>query len=308
MRRRMTRVMTIAGMGRLTTAFCLIFALYTAVAGGNFSESLASAMGERKGAIVVLDVASGKLIAAHNLQLAATKTTTPGSSIKPFVLQAALESGRLDPMTPVACRRTLSINGHSLNCTHPVSANTLNATEALAYSCNSYFVKVATLFRKNELETRLQRFGLTSRTGLAKEESAGSIRTADTIAQRQLLVIGAAGIEVTPLELASAYRKLAQMRSADPALLAAPVAEGLESSVTYGMGHLAQSGKMKVAGKTGTASETNDPYTHAWFAGYAPAEKPEIVVVVFLERGRGSLDAASIAGRVFELYAQRRAK
>jgi penicillin-binding protein 2 len=59
-----------------------------------------------------------------------------------------------------------------------------------------------------------------------------------------------------------------------------------------------------VAGKTGTA-ETGGPadISHAWFAAYAPFEKPEILVVVFLENGgQGSYNAAPLARNVLEAY------
>jgi penicillin-binding protein A len=66
--------------------------------------------------------------------------------------------------------------------------------------------------------------------------------------------------------------------------------------VNAGTGQAANSKIVQVAGKTGTFGG------HAWFAGFAPAESPEMVVVVFLERGTGGADAAPIAGRIFDTY------
>jgi penicillin-binding protein 2 len=60
---------------------------------------------------------------------------------------------------------------------------------------------------------------------------------------------------------------------------------------------------MKVAGKTGTSAAADGPWTHAWFAGYAPATNPDIVLVVFLEKGHGGSDAATVARQVFEAFA-----
>ena len=69
------------------------------------------------------------------------------------------------------------------------------------------------------------------------------------------------------------------------------------------MAHAAQpASPMKVAGKTGTALADEGPWTHGWFAGYAPAENPEIVLVVFLEKGHGS-DAAALARQIFDAFA-----
>ena len=62
---------------------------------------------------------------------------------------------------------------------------------------------------------------------------------------------------------------------------------------------------LDVAGKTGTAqivrdSDSTRGQDHAWFAGYAPAEDPQVVVVVLVERGGiGGRVAAPVAQRVF---------
>ena len=51
-----------------------------------------------------------------------------------------------------------------------------------------------------------------------------------------------------------------------------------------------------MAGKTGTCSQLG------WFASYAPADGPQLVVVVFLRRGSGH-GASAVAGRIFrELF------
>ena len=53
-----------------------------------------------------------------------------------------------------------------------------------------------------------------------------------------------------------------------------------------------------MAGKTGTAQNPHGD-EHAWFAGYAPADDPQIAFLVFLEHGGyGSQEAARIAGEL----------
>jgi cell division protein FtsI/penicillin-binding protein 2 len=59
----------------------------------------------------------------------------------------------------------------------------------------------------------------------------------------------------------------------------------------------------RVAGKTGTASALDGSgATQAWFVGFAPAEQPEIVLVIFLDRGTGGRGAAPLAGKLFRRY------
>ncbi|MDJ0866223.1 MAG: penicillin-binding protein 2 [Myxococcota bacterium] len=98
---------------------------------------------------------------------------------------------------------------------------------------------------------------------------------------------------------------------------------GLEAVVHApgGTGRRAQVAGLQVGGKTGTAQvvrlervegleddEIPRRYRdHAWFAAFAPAEEPEIVVVVLLEHGRGGgANAAPIAQQVLERWWQKR--
>ncbi len=73
-----------------------------------------------------------------------------------------------------------------------------------------------------------------------------------------------------------------------------------------GTGGAARLPGIDVAGKTGTAQTIKDSKSskgqdHAWFAAYAPAKEPEVVVVVLVERGgHGGETAAPIAKKIFE--------
>ena len=258
------------------------------------------AMAGRAGALVVIDVRTGTILAAHDLNLAAHGLARPGSTVKPFVLKALLESGRVDAEQKLVCRRVLRIGGVKMDCTHPAVVVNMNADEALAYSCNSYFAEMAPRLTAEELQAALRKAGLDAPSGLVKEQSVGRIEKAETREALQLQALGDRGIEVTALELLGAYRKLALQRASGND---AVVFAGLEESVAYGMAHAANVSGMKVAGKTGTAASRTRTGTHGFFAGYAPAENPEIAIVVYLPQGRG-MDAAAVARSVLAEFAE----
>lgn len=77
---------------------------------------------------------------------------------------------------------------------------------------------------------------------------------------------------------------------------AARLNELLELSVREAYAQKAQIAGVRVAGKTGTA-EVGPPGPHAWFVGYAPADRPRIVVAVVLEHAGSGADVATPVGR-----------
>jgi cell division protein FtsI/penicillin-binding protein 2 len=71
------------------------------------------------------------------------------------------------------------------------------------------------------------------------------------------------------------------------------LAEGFLAAVNEGSALSAFDPEVEVAGKTGTCSRLG------WFASYSPAERPQLVTVVFVRRGSGH-QASSIAGRIYQ--------
>ncbi len=135
-------------------------------------------------------------------------------------------------------------------------------------------------------------------TGLARNEATADYREPDSVDAEQLTLLGVEDVRVTPLELAAAYRWLAMELAAHPDSDAAQVVRtGLEDSASFGMAGQASLGGVAVMGKTGTAEGVASSQAHGWFAGLAPAQKPKVVIVVYLPAGRGA-DAAHVAGEI----------
>ncbi len=264
-----------------------------------------SALGNLPGAFVVVNVTSRTVLAAHGMDMASLRLEAPGSTLKPFLLMALLETGKLDPKQQFICHKLLRIGSAQLDCTHPAEVRQLDAEEAIAYSCNSYFAQVASRLSASEFVELLRRAGFATPSGLVAQEAHGRIGLPANLEELQLEALGYRGIAVTPLELLEAYRKLALRIRQNDLGVDALVFKGLEGSVAFGMAHAAWVDGMNVAGKTGTSVARNTQQTHGFFVGYAPAEKPEIAVVVFLAQGRG-LDAAAVAQPVLNAFAKSR--
>jgi cell division protein FtsI/penicillin-binding protein 2 len=270
----------------------------------DLNTELARIMRGRSGTAVVVDVASGRVLAAYHPNVAARRLARPGSAFKPFTLLALLQSGKVRAADPFLCRRNLHVGRHDLSCAHP-QTGPLQAVSALAYSCNDFFATLGQRLTAGELHAAFIQAGFGSPSGFLPSETIGSIHLAGSDEERQLQAVGEGEMRLTPLELLAAYRQLAVRRTAaDPSDAEQTVFAGLEASTDYGMARLASVTDMKVAGKTGTSRSDQGAWTHAWFAGYAPADKPRVAVVVFLEQGTGPSDAAALAGEIFRDWRQ----
>ena len=248
--------------------------------------------------ILVIDIASNKLLASRHLAETAKTLSAPGSTLKPLVLYQLIRTSRWNAERRIACDRTLAIAGHRLACSHPPSPP-FDAREALAWSCNTYFAQVARTLARGDLGRMLRPTGLLGVTGLAAQngttEAMADFRVPGNADGMQLALLGVDGIRVTPFELTAAYRWLALEIAAQPDSTAARVVSaGLTDSVNFGMAGAAGMRGGSVAGKTGTAGNGATAQTHGWFAGLTPAEDPRFVVVVYLPSGRGA-DAARVA-------------
>jgi penicillin-binding protein 2 len=157
-----------------------------------------------------------------------------------------------------------------------------------------------------------------------KESRTGSFwRVGDTYN----VSIGQGDLLLTPLQLISLISSIGQggkiyqphfVETNKPKVLfdysswseeVSAVQEGLYDAVRmpYGTANLLSSLPMTSAGKTGSAQVSNNTRTNAFFVGYAPAENPDIAVLVLIENAlEGSLNAVPIARDVLGWYYENR--
>ena len=178
-----------------------------------------------RGVALLMKVADRSLVREEGDPAAKRWLARPGSTIKPFSLLALMEAGKLNAKDAYVCPRQLTIAGRDFACVHPDVPLPMNASRAIAYSCNCAVAHFVKRFAPDELAAALVRSGFTSvRRNLSGENS-------------QLQALGEDGMRVTPLELLSAYRRLA-LRAGEAKL--APIIEGLEGAVDFGSGQGAQ--------------------------------------------------------------------
>ena len=293
------------------------------------------------GSIVILDVKSGEVLAIVNQPTynpndrsqfsaeryrnrAITDIFEPGSSIKPLIVAAALESGEYRPSSVIDTAPGYVVVGPK---TIEDSRNLgrISLTTILARSSNVGVTKLAMSLEPDQLWGTMTRFGLGSLTSSGfPGESAGLLTHFNhwrPISQATLAY--GYGVSVTPLQLAQAYSVLGSNGLLRPVSLlalespndgdrilsqnsASAVRRMLEEVVRPGgTGTKAAVTGYRIAGKTGTAWKfaaggySEDKYISI-FAGLAPASDPRLAAVIVIDEPAGELYYGSdVAAPVF---------
>jgi cell division protein FtsI (penicillin-binding protein 3) len=256
----------------------------------------------------------------------------PGSTLKPFTVAALLERGlaSLDDTIDIG-NGTWRVEGRTLTDTH--TKGRISLGEALRESSNVGVAMAAQELTPGVQYENLRDFGFGGYTGIELPgEVAGTLRrpAAWTPQSAASLAIGYE-MSVTPLQMAMAYGALAnggllmqprlvrEVRSSDGAVLerfearvirrvieedvAATVGTVLVGVVEDGTGTSARLGSFAVAGKSGTARlNFGDGYEkgayYSSFVGFFPADAPQLVVFVGLDRPQGAYYGGAVAAPV----------
>jgi len=283
----------------------------------------------RSGSVVVLDVATGEVLAMVNQpafnpndreQYSASRYRNratndffePGSSIKPFVVAAGMETGRFHSDTLIdTSPGTLRVGIKTVKDKH--NLGTIDVTTVLAKSSNVGVVKIALSLEPEQMWRAFDLFGFGRVSGSGfPGESAGILTSHGhwrSIGQATMSY--GYGLSVTPLQLAQAYAVLGAGGIRRPISLrrveSPPAGERVfDESVMQELVHMMESVVSeagtarrasvmgyRVAGKTGTAwkaSETGGYSTNKYmavFGGVVPASKPRLAAVVVIDEPTG---------------------
>ncbi len=295
----------------------------------------------KSGSVVVLDVKTGEILAMANQpsfnpnnrpkihsgrfrNRAVTDVFEPGSTIKPFNIALALESGHYTPQTTINTNPGwMVIDGHTIR-DDGMDYGVITLTQLLQKSSNVGAAKVMLSLTPEAYWDLLRRmgFGQRTRSGFPGEASGQLIAPR---VWRKITVASLAfgyGVSITALQLAHAYAILAAGGIKRPvtflkiktppkgvremkASIAHTLLHMLESVVQKGgTGTRARVPGYRVAGKTGTAYIAG-PHGYeknhyiASFVGIAPVSDPRLVVAVVVRDPQGQHFGGLVAAPVF---------
>jgi cell division protein FtsI (penicillin-binding protein 3) len=277
----------------------------------------------KAGAIVVLDVKTGEVLAMANMptynpnvrqgltgaQLrnrVMTDTYEPGSTMKPFTVALALEKGMVTPSTVLETPAKLTLGPSTIGDSHP-HASAMSVAQIIQQSSNVGTVRMALKCEPREMWDMFTSvgFGQVPRTGFPGEV-AGRLRPYKTWRPiEQATMSYGHGISVSLIQIAHAYMIFARNGEMIPLsfqkMTQTPQAQRVVSDRTAqqmrdmmekvvgpgGTAPLAQVRGYRVAGKTGTAHKLEGGhYVNKYvasFVGFAPMSDPRIIIAVMLD-------------------------
>jgi penicillin-binding protein 2 len=334
-------------------------------------------MADKRGAVVALDPRNGEVLAmvsrpafdpnifagrikaadwkqiAENpfnplLNRAIQAQLAPGSTFKPIMALAGLETGAIDDHFQVHCSGGASFYGRYFHCHLKRGHGTVDLHKGIAQSCDVYFYNVGNRLGIDRIAQYAEELGFGRKTGVDLPHEAEGLMPSSRWKIRNYrqkwyagetisVSIGQGATTVTPLQLASAIGTLAMDGVRYRPHLVKDKTERPErfsfnqenvDKVVYGMYAVVNEGGtgarsripgIEFCGKTGTAQLASNELLkgtklgrsmkdNAWFVGFAPQHNPEIVVAALFENGEHGQYAAAIVRDVIKAYFDKKAR
>lgn len=271
----------------------------------------------------------------------------PGSTFKPFVALAGLESGAIDDNFQVHCAGGASFYGTYFKCWEKKGHGAVALHRGIVHSCDVFFYNVGNRTGVDNIARYAEMAGFAKKTGIdLPHELAGVMPSTEWAMRTQRrkwyagevisVAIGQGAVTATPLQLAYAMGGLAMggvwhkphlvkgtpgkphIGAINPANVQKIVA-GMYGVVNEGgTGGRARLPNISVCGKTGSAQRISNKAAktslgrtlkdNAWFVAFAPCEAPEVVVAVLWEGGEHGMLAAPVARDVLKAYFDKKAR
>ncbi len=283
----------------------------------DLQEAAVAALGGRFGGVAVLDTRNGDVRALAGYAFSAPQP--PGSTFKMVTTAAALEKGVVSLDDEFEIVDGANVGGRFIeNANGELCGGTFR--EAFAESCNADFAPLGPKIGNDDLVAAAESFGFNSPPTLYADRFLAAVEPEMSTIPEQIgaevdlgvTAIGQGEVLATPLQIASVAQTIANGGVREPTSIVAnrklrpearPVraisqrtaqqlTELMVGVVTGGTGYAGAIPEAQVAGKTGTAelgpkpgeeeAEHPQQIKDAWFAAFAPAEKPRLAVGVLL--------------------------
>jgi penicillin-binding protein 2 len=271
----------------------------------------------------------------------------PGSTFKPIVAIAGLESGAIDDQFTVHCAGGASFYGHYHKCHIKTGHGAVSLHKGIQQSCDVYFYNVGDRTGIDKIAFYANQAGLGQKTGIDLPHEAEGVVPSSAWKIRNFrekwyagetisVAIGQGAVTVTPMQLARAYSWLingglwhqphlvkgGKYQEHSWPISPDNVAKG--DLRHLGRGERGRHGRPRAA--SGPERVRQDRHraaclrripegqngkefkNNAWFVGFAPREAPEIVVVALFEHGAEGPLAAPIARDVLKAYFDKKAR
>lgn len=256
---------------------------------------------------------------------AVADTYMPGSVFKMCVASAALEENLVNEKTSFTCTGSISVEGETIHCSNISGHGTQNFVEVISNSCNPAFIQIGQMLGAGKFRQYYQGFGFSDKTGIDlpgeaedsfwKEGKMGGVDLAVasfgqnfTITPIQMITACAAvsngGYVVQPHVVSkitdskgnvikTVDKKIKRQVISDDT--SKKMNEYLEYNTERQGAAAGYISGYKVAGKTGTTekrgvtkfeSSFSEDYISS-FCGYAPADDPQIAMLVFFDTPDG---------------------
>jgi len=262
----------------------------------------------------------------------------PGSTWKLAVAAMALKRGIVGSRSkmPIPCRGGLQYGNRYFRCWNARGHGDLTLTEAIAQSCDVYFYQLGIKLGVSSLLEDANAWGFRGRTGIDLpgelpsefptgpeyyDRLYGPRRWTSAVALN--LAIGQGENAQTLVQMVRLYQQLASDGNMRTPFVVRPASAGAASAenvsldlsaeqlatlrramiavVEQGTARGSRLASLSIAGKTGTAQNPHGP-NHGWFIGFAPPEKPEIVVGAIVEFAREGPYVAPLVSRTIAHY------
>ncbi|MBI2264143.1 MAG: hypothetical protein HYU64_03055 [Armatimonadetes bacterium] len=300
----------------------------------DLSSAVRRALHEREGAVLIARPSSGEILLEYRTPRCRGRKFPAGSLLKLVTAYAGLEEGAITEGTRFLCPAASSLHPKEVSgqggnssaqvppCSDPDGHGFIAVKEALSHSCNVFFFQLGRKLGRRKLSHYAAILGFGKKT-FGKE--AGFLGYGEDSPLLDLLEVGnlfqaiarkgrgfllhnrrerrqAFWIRPGKDSFRVIRRALKEAVRSGTAQRAAPGGFSATSSEDPGL-FSSLSSPPQILGKTGTATFRASPRgNHGWFGGFAPAENPEILIVVFVFNGRGGTTAAPVAREILEVY------